>query len=260
MAETILTLKTCTMCKVEKPTSDFYIKRDKKDGLSSNCRRCHQHPVKLTEEERRNKIHWRFQDLAGTKFGKLTAVSRDKSRRGTFWTCLCDCGNTTTVAAGNLKSGAQISCGCVHRQLAGARQFRHGMVGSREYQAWTHAKKRCTNPRDGAYRNYGGRGITMCRKWTESFQAFYEDMGPCPEGLTLDRIDNEGHYEPGNCRWTNRVVQNNNTRNTVLITYEGVTRSMSEWAELKGISKSALRYRYENGLPLFEPSRMKRLT
>lgn len=259
MAESIVSLKTCSTCKAKKPIAEFYRKRDKKDGLSSRCRQCEKHHPILTDEERRNKIHWKFIDLSGQRFGRLVAILRDKSRRGTFWSCICDCGNGCSVNANNLRRGKQNSCGCMKRELAAARHYKHGMTKSREHESWMHAKQRCINPKNAAWNNYGGRGITMCESWTDSFEQFFRDMGQCPEGHTLDRIDNNGNYEPSNCRWASRATQNRNRRDTTMITHDGTTLSISDWADRTGLPHSMLRYRYEHGLaPLFE--RTRRLT
>jgi hypothetical protein len=253
MAEPIVSLKTCSMCKVAKLTTEFYVKRDKRDGLSSNCRHCHQHPVKLTDEERRNKLHWRFIDLTGKQFGDWTVLAKSE-HRGTqiCWTCRCKCGKTKSVEGGNLRSGLSAGCGCLRNQKAGARAYRHGMAGMREYRIWSGMKKRCFNPAEPSYKNYGARGITVCERWSESFSAFYEDMGPRPMQHSIDRIDNNGNYEPGNCRWTTRIVQNRNTRTATMLTINGETMSLRDWADRMNMNFDKLRYRYQHHLePLF---------
>jgi AP2 domain-containing protein len=111
---------------------------------------------------------------------------------------------------------------------------------SREYSAWAHAIQRCTNPNDRGFKNYGGRGIRICERWLNSYEAFLEDMGRCPEGHMLDRIDNGGNYEPGNCRWTTRTMQNRNRRNSQYIAYQGQTKHVVEWAAEFGMTRHAL--------------------
>ena len=186
-------------------------------------------------------------DLSGEKFGYLVVSDRNP-RKGTFWNCTCQCGNQSVVSTSNLKNGNQTSCGCIRKQKAAARTYRHGMIGTREYESWMHAKGRCFNSDNAAYLNYGGRGITMCEKWKNSFEAFYSDMGPCPPKYTLDRKDNDGNYEPGNCRWATRKTQNRNRRDTVMLDYNGETISLRDLAARHGMNFDALRHRYENGV------------
>ena len=146
----------------------------------------------------------------GTKVGKLTvgAPVRREGRRGVFYQCTCDCGTETTVYAGHLRAAAK-SCGCVRN--GGKRS--HGMSHTPEYRAWENARSRCINPRNRKYPDYGGRGITMCQEWSSSFKAFFDHMGVRPSNLhSLDRINTDGAYEPGNCRWATWVEQNNNRR------------------------------------------------
>jgi hypothetical protein len=155
-------------------------------------------------------------DLSGQKYGrlrviKLTSLPRQRSK----WLCECDCGNTVEVFSTSLRTGHTKSCGCYNRELIDARKT-HGMKGSREYSSWRAMRYRCRNPRCPAFPNYGGRGITVCRRWESSFLNFYADMGERPDRKTLDRIDNDGNYEPGNCRWATAKEQGRNTRATKL--------------------------------------------
>lgn len=123
----------------------------------------------------------------------------------------------------------------------------HGMTGSRTYRAWACMKDRCKNRKTRCYSLYGGRGISVCRRWSESFEAFLEDMGECPGDMSLDRIDNNGNYEPGNCRWVSTAQQNRNTRRTRLITWNGETLCIADWSARTGIHRATIWLRLKNG-------------
>lgn len=134
------------------------------------------------------------------------------------------------------------------------RNYKHGHSAragkSREYRAWRGAKTRCYNERNPKYPAYGGRGIKMCDRWRDSFPEFLRDMGPCPAGMTLGRKDNDGPYEPGNCRWETSKAQANNRRSSVLVLYNGEERTLQQWAELLGLKPGTLRHRLRDGWPL----------
>lgn len=134
------------------------------------------------------------------------------------------------------------------------RNYKHGHSSragkSREYRAWRNAKTRCYNERSTKYPSYGGRGIKMCDQWRDSFQVFLADMGPCPEGMTLGRIDNDGDYVPGNCHWETLKAQANNRRSSCLLLYNGEERTLQQWAELLGLKPSTLQHRIRDGWPL----------
>ena len=175
-------------------------------------------------------------DLTGQKFGRLTVVShagRDKHGNAK-WNCVCDCGAERTVIGSSLRSGGSLSCGCWQRDLARSRAgqaTKHGMHSTPTYYSWTNMLTRCNNPNFRQYQNYGGRGIKVCERWLE-FANFLEDMGERPEGTTLDRIDNDGNYEPGNCRWATQEEQLYNRTSTV--TWQGKT--LLEWHKETGMN------------------------
>ena len=162
-------------------------------------------------------------DLSGIKFGRLTVVSkngRDKNYN-TKWNCRCDCGTLVVVIGDSLKRGASGSCGCLNKELASKRAKKHGQSGvirSREYSAWSHIKTRCYDVDYPKYCDYGGRGIMVCDRWLESFESFFEDVGPSPsEKHSIDRWpNNDGNYEPGNCRWATKGQQARNRRTSRL--------------------------------------------
>jgi hypothetical protein len=183
-------------------------------------------------------------DLAGRRFGRLFVVGIAERRRGfIYWLCRCDCGGQTSVRTGGLTRGKTVSCGCRAREARAQASLRHGKRGSRTYTAWVNMLARCTNQNRIEWPHYGGRGITVCDRWRDSFESFLADMGDAPEGLTLDRIDNDGNYEPGNCRWASRTVQMRNTRANRLLTFNGRTATMREWADVLGLKYSTLHKR-----------------
>lgn len=152
-------------------------------------------------------------NLISERFGRLLVV-REGNRRGykRYWVCMCDCGNETEVYQNSLKNGDTKSCGCYNKDKASARRTTHGMSTSKIYRVWAGMIKRCTNPNDSHYIDYGGRGIKVCDRWLDSFENFYEDMGERPEGFTLDRVNNDKNYSPENCRWVTKEEQVRNQR------------------------------------------------
>lgn len=186
------------------------------------------------------------EDLTGRRFGRLVVLGRSpKPWVGKLmWLCRCDCGNEKEVQNKLLlrKKAPTRSCGCLQPDAACARATTHGMSHKNgkayvpEYEAWQGAKKRCTNPRSRDYPDYGGRGIAMCERWFASFEAFYKDMGERPgPGWSLDRINRDGDYEPGNCRWATVKDQARNRRTSRFVTACGVTKTIAQWAEETGI-------------------------
>jgi len=153
-------------------------------------------------------------ELIGKKFCRLTVMGFDRiSKHGhTMWRCRCACGKETIVMSGDLTSGKSKSCGCLKKERAHEINTTHGMCGTPEYTAWQGMLKRCYNPNNTSYKNYGGRGISVHERWLR-FENFYDDIGPKPSpDHSLDRIDNDGNYEPSNIRWATRTEQNRNQR------------------------------------------------
>lgn len=155
----------------------------------------------------------RFKDLTAQVFGRLTVIGLSRANISARWDCLCTCGNTKTIGAGSLLSGATTSCGCYSRELTGNLMRTHGLRKSKEYNSWTNMRQRCCDKNSPNYLNYGGAGITMCEQWRNSFTAFLEDMGKHPdtkEDWSIDRIDNSLGYFKENCRWATNEAQSRN--------------------------------------------------
>ena len=193
---------------------------------------------------------YNFQDLTGKIFGKLTVLERVKNKgEKVCWRCRCKCGNTCIVQGNSLKNGDTQSCGCLRHKSPPNKT--HGMKGTNVYGVWSSIKTRCFNPKRKAYKNYGGRGITMYPAWVNDFQAFYNYVSQLPhfgeEGYTLDRIDNDGNYEPNNLRWTDRKTQARNRRNNSFIEYKGKPITLAEAAEKSRVNTATLRNRIKHG-------------
>ncbi len=189
-----------------------------------------------------------FKDITGQKFGRLTAIRVvGKTKNGiTIWLCKCDCGNTTEVRSTCLRSGESQSCGCITKERVSARNYRHGMFGTRIYEIWRKMRRRCRCKSEKSYRDYGGRGIRVCDEWNNSktgFDNFYRwsMSNGYAENLSIDRIDNNGNYEPSNCRWATMKEQSNNRRSNHNVSYRGKEQTISEWADELHIDQRLLR-------------------
>jgi hypothetical protein len=198
-------------------------------------------------------------DLTGKKFGRLLGLRRVKNQPGygqARWLFLCDCGTEKELFGYSVRHGQVQSCGCLrHENMS---RLKHGMTGQTEFNSWVSMRQRCNNPDDAAFRHYGGRGIAVCEAWDEFF-AFYADMGPKPEGASLERRDNDGGYTPGNCYWATRQQQIRNRRTTTFYEYEGERLSLQEWAERHGLKYPTVWHRFRNnkrGAELFAPAVM----
>ena len=184
-----------------------------------------------------------FKDLTGKQFGKWTVLYEAPRKSGkVYWLCRCECGTKGHVRTSDLRSGKSRSC-----SVCGKTSTVHGMHGTPEYIVWKRMRARCTNSATAEYGNYGGRGIRVCTRWHE-FSLFFADMGPRPSPKhTIDRIDNDGDYSPDNCRWATRKEQNRNSRKNRLLTFNGETRCLAEWAELTGMKPNTLAMRLRRG-------------
>lgn len=186
----------------------------------------------------------------GTKFGRWTVLGfSHTATKGAFWRCRCDCGVKRLVAARGLRSGTSLSCGCRHKDLMRAAKTTHGGFGTPEYSAWSHMLSRCYTEDNEQFVNYGARGITVCQRWRESFSHFLADMGERPSSdLSLDRINNNGNYGRGNCRWATTKEQQRNRRNNHLITIKGITHCLTEWADVSGVDYRIIAARLARGI------------
>lgn len=195
------------------------------------------------------RLHWINRDLGGQTFGALTALHPERSDgRKMHWRFLCTCG-TQCVKVGadvtkEVKRGGTPNCGCLSAYLVRKANATHGMSKHPAYAVWASMRARCGRPTHVAWRNYGGRGITVCAAWQNSFDAFWADMGPTyAPGLTLDRIDNSRGYSPSNCRWAGWKAQARNRRGAQPVDIQALS-------EETGIPRSTLYYRLRRGLPL----------
>lgn len=195
-----------------------------------------------------------YAGLVGTTIGRLYVESYEpRSRRlrtSPTFACRCECGSPVRVIASNLvRPNGTKSCGCLAAEMSSQRRTTHGMSNSPEWLAWKNMKSRCYENNHQAFKRYGGRGVTVCQRWLESFEAFFQDVGRRPSpGHSLDRFpDNNGNYEPGNVRWATRIEQQNNTRSNRTITVDGVTLTVSQWAKRAGMRVGTVFRRLKKG-------------
>lgn len=182
-------------------------------------------------------------EQSGQRVGRLTLIKKIRQSGRAAWICHCECGNTKVILQQSIRSGATGSCGCFGRESRLKAQTKHGMTGSRVWWAWWNMQQRCFNLNGHEYHNYGGRGISVCDRWRTSFANFLADMGEPPAGMSLDRIDVNGDYEPGNCRWATAKEQARNMRTNRIVRAEGKSLCVSEWAELIGVPKHRIQTR-----------------
>lgn len=204
----------------------------------------------------------RSRDLTNQVFGRLTALKISTepmkgSSSSTPWVCRCECGTEKVIRAIHLTNGSTLSCGCLIRQKTSERSLTHGHkrngVRSPTYAVWSSIMTRCTNPKTANWNDYGGRGITVCERWRNSFEAFLEDVGERPsKDHSIDRKDVNGNYEPGNVRWATRAEQCRNKRTNRKITIGGETHCLSEWEEIKGLPKKRITSRLFLGWSEYE--------
>lgn len=202
-----------------------------------------------------------FKDIIGMKFGRLTVIKlnhiKQLKRKFYYYLCKCDCGNECIVLKSSLLNGLTRSCGCYNTEIRKQqckRRVKHNLTNTRLHSIWEKMHGRCFCITSPDYKNYGGRGITVCEEWKNDFKAFYDwaMANGYEEHLTIDRIDVNGNYEPNNCRWSTQKEQQRNRRNNKLITYNNETKCLFEWAEFYNISPKLLSQRLIRDKMTFE--------
>ena len=196
-------------------------------------------------------------DLTGQRFGRLTVLEPKPSKNGSaYWLCRCDCGNTSIVKGTHLRAASILSCGCFRSECAAQRgrenpcsHLTHGNSSSRLYNIWQTMLQRCNNLHDQKYSRYGGRGISVCEEWKNSFQVFQEWAlnNGYEEELSIDRINVNGNYEPSNCRWATMSEQQRNRTNNHFLSLNGQTKCIAAWAEITGIRNGTILRRISLG-------------
>lgn len=197
--------------------------------------------------------------VEGATYGRLTVISAvpRQGREMQRWLCHCSCGKQSTPQGVALKNGTTKSCGCLRAERAVETQHVHGHAArdglqSPTYKTWSSMIQRCTNPTAKRYEHYGGRGIQVCQRWRDSFEAFLTDMGERPpgRGYSIDRVDNDGHYEASNCRWATRDQQANNTSRCRYFMFNGTRMTLKQVACAAGVKYETLRHRLNRGRSL----------
>jgi hypothetical protein len=170
-------------------------------------------------------------EMVGKKYNMLTVMLDVGYSHGQqSYLCSCDCGNKLVIAGQRIRNGQSKSCGCLARKQTSQRHKTHGLSKTPEYRAWAKIKMRCTNPNDPNFYRYGGRGVGMCDEWYNSFEQFYKDLGKRPNGMSLDRIDNNQGYSKDNCRWATPQQQAANRELSIVIDYDGKSMCLKEWS------------------------------
>lgn len=194
-----------------------------------------------------------IKDQTGKKFGRLTVLSLHEKVEGSprhKWLCQCVCGNTTVAVIKDMQAGKTKSCGCLFTEGLVSRNTKHGLMHDhkRTYRSWKELRQRCNNPNNKDYKDYGGRGIRVCKRW-DSFKNFFDDMGDRPDGMTIDRVDVNGDYEPYNCRWATSTEQARNKRNNHVMENG---KTLVENCEVAGVDYKVACYRANNGYTMAE--------
>lgn len=193
-----------------------------------------------------------IKDITGQKFGRLTAIRiADKINGSVMWLCICECGNEIVTRGTGLRYGNSTSCGCYNRYIVSKTHTKHGaatdMYGkSKEYVTWGNMKKRCSS-RSDCYKYYTGKGVVVCDRWMSSFESFLSDMGYAPsKDHSIERINGNGNYEPGNCKWATRHEQQRNIKSNIWIECDGKKMILSDWARELNTNYQRIKYHLKN--------------
>ena len=186
-------------------------------------------------------------DVIGLVFGRITVLSIEKKENNSiFLNCKCKCGRLKVTRLSDLRKGKTQSCGCLNLEILRSRG--NGHTDHPDYSVWQNMKSRCDNTNNQDYKDYGERGIEVCERWRHSFDNFIADMGSRPSPKhTIDRVDNDGNYEPSNCRWATRLEQSNNTRSCVILNHNGLSLTLSEWSRRLKINYRTIESRFIRG-------------
>lgn len=176
----------------------------------------------------------KYIDIKNQKFGRLTAKKRQMLNKRAYWHCICECGKKVVVRFDGLRRNKSRSCGCLGRDVTIARLTTHNMSGTSTHNSWRQMLNRCYGKNIPDYKNYGARGIKVCKRW-HKFENFYKDMGIRPKLTSIDRINNKKGYFPKNCRWATKSIQQNNRSNTIKVIYKNREKSLSDWCREFGL-------------------------
>jgi hypothetical protein len=188
----------------------------------------------------------------GNVYGRLRVIHKDSSSSKAYWMCVCECGTYKSIAQNNLRAGKSTSCGCFMREQVSISRTSHGRSRDPIYEIFKGLLARCLNENHHAYNSYGGRGITVCDRWhrdtPNAFENFLEDMGERPSNKhSIDRINNDGDYSPGNCQWANSTAQANNRSSNRNLTYKGSTCTIAQWSLKLGVNAGTISVRKQRG-------------
>lgn len=196
-------------------------------------------------------------NLVGQRFGRWVVVAEDgrASDGKAAWLCICECGKRRTVSGGSLRRGLSKSCGCLNLEHLKERAI-HGLAETPTYSIWLGIRQRCMNPKSRSWIKYGGRGITLCERWMD-YLNFLKDMGPRPHGMSIERVDNGGNYDPNNCVWATSKTQSYNKRNTRKIPLNGRFVTLDAYMDATGMSYAAAYRRATGVTPLDSTWRLR---